>query len=132
GAMPLTFREEARAACGRGEPGTRGLQRCLLEARAAADRLDRHRFDDEFLAAIDEAEARFVRAFEGGFHLCLRWRGLPAPHGVRQREGRHDERRVSAGISDMRAPEDLDPVLCDTLAFDLADRLLDKCAANTR
>src|SRR5215831_16054819 len=34
-------------------------------ARESA-RLDRHRLDDERLAAIDEAEARFVRVLEGG------------------------------------------------------------------
>src|SRR6266545_313077 len=132
GAMPLTLREEARAACGRGEPGARGLQRCLLEVRATAHRLDRHRFDDKLLAAVDETELRAMGALERGFHFRLRWRGLPAARRARERESWNNERGVGAGISNMCTREDLDPVRCDVLACNLTDRLPGERAADPR
>ena len=53
---------------GEGRARRRQLVRRLGELRAAADRLDRHRFDHQLLALVDEAEARFVRGLERGFH----------------------------------------------------------------
>src|SRR5262249_39914498 len=129
-AVPAAVGEEAGAARGRGRPRGREFGRTFAKGRAAADRLDRHGLDDELLAAVDEAEARFVRTLEGGFHLCLRRRGQPAARYIRQREGWHDKCRVGARISNMCACEDLDPVPRDALTFDLTDRLLGERAAD--
>ena len=75
---------------GEGSFAARGLQLLFAEFRAAADRLDRHGFDDELLLAVDEAELRLVRLLEGRLH-----RG--------KRAGLHHQRRVGAGVADMRA-----------------------------
>ena len=66
--------------------------RLLPELRAAADRLDRHRLDDEVLLAVDEAELRLVRLLERRLH-----RG--------ERAGLDHQRGVGAGIADVRAHE---------------------------
>ncbi len=79
----------------------------LAELGAAADRFDRHRLDHHLLGAVDEAEARLVRLLEGALH-----RG----QGAR----RHHQRRVGAGITNVRAHEDLDLARRHTLAGDFS------------
>src|SRR5271169_4576168 len=68
-ALPFAAREEARAACRRGQLRPRGLARLFPESRAAADRFDRDRLDHERFAAINKAELRLVRALEGALHF---------------------------------------------------------------
>ena len=72
----------------------------LGEPGAAADRLDRDGLDDELLALVDEAEARLVGGLERGLYVRQR-DGLACP--AVYREARHHQRRVGAGITDVRA-----------------------------
>jgi len=69
GLVPFPARIKFGPARGGGEGGARRRRHRLGELRAPADRLDRHRFDDQLLAIVDESEPRFVRGLEGGFHL---------------------------------------------------------------
>ena len=91
---------------GRGEFRARGLVLALAELGAAADRLDRHRLDHQLLGAVDEAEPRLVRLLEGGFHFG-------------ERAGLDDQRRVGAGVADVRADDHLDLGGGHALAGDL-------------
>src|SRR6185503_4313102 len=77
----------------------------FAEFRATADRLDGYGFDDNLFCAIDEAETRLVCFFERALHC-----GAAA--------GRHHERGIGAGVTNMRAHEDLDLAGRDTLARD--------------
>ena len=79
------------------------------QARRAAHGFHRHRLDRDRLGAIDEAESALVRAFER------------APHGGRRRELDLD-RRIGAGVAQLRPAVDLDRITCDALAHDLGDR----------
>src|ERR1700733_2722808 len=127
----------------------RPFWRLLLERRAGTDRLDRYRFDHQRLFAIDEAEPRFVRAFEGQFHLRQRHRRAYAlSRGI---VGLNNDRRVGAGVTDMRARVDGNRGSGNALAQDLlrhfgseflrnslkpsatirAERLLDRLLADT-
>jgi hypothetical protein len=78
-----------------------GSSRC--GRRGAAARLHRDRFDDDRLAAVDEAEARAVRRLESAAHVIDRhgpsgpFEAFAAPGG----ESRDGERRVGAGVADM-------------------------------
>ena len=65
---PLEKNRVARAGVDAPRSRRRIGARPLGEARRAADRLDRHRLDHERLGAVDEAEARLVRALEGAPH----------------------------------------------------------------
>ena len=67
--MPFAGREEARAPRRRRKLGAFYLVRGFLETRAAADGFDRDGFEDQRFLAINEAEARFVRALKGGFYF---------------------------------------------------------------
>ena len=67
--MPGAAGIETGGANGRGQGRGRDVEHRLGKFRAAADRLDRHGFDDELFGLVDEAEARLVRRFERGFHL---------------------------------------------------------------
>jgi hypothetical protein len=64
--------EEAGFACGRGQGVRVGRHLGFLEFRCAADRFDGDRFDHQFLALVDEAEAGLVRGLEGGLHFVER------------------------------------------------------------
>ena len=69
---PFAAGEEPRAARRRRQRCPRGLVHAFAEACAAADGLDGDRLDDQFLAAVDEAEASSMRALEGGLHIAER------------------------------------------------------------
>src|ERR1019366_2776889 len=84
---------------------TRALDRLLTELGAAADRFHRHRLDHHLLATVDEAEARLMRFLEGALH---RGQGARAYH----------QRRIRAGVADMRAHENLDLARWHALAGD--------------
>ena len=80
----------------------------LGKPRRAADGLDRHRFDNDRLVAIDKAEAALMGAFER------------APHRRWRRE-RNLDRRIGARIAELRAAMDLDRLPRDPLPLDLGD-----------
>src|SRR3954454_3587222 len=105
--VPLAVGEEFSTAGRRRELCAAGFASPLPELRTPADRLDRDGFDHQFLAAVDESELRLVRSFEGRLH-----RG--------ERAALYDQRRVGAGIADVRAHMHLDGFRRHTLAGDLA------------
>ena len=70
-------------------------------------------------AAVDEAEARLVRLLEGALH-----RGQGA--------GAHHQRRVGAGVADMRAHEDFDLGRRHALAGDFVFHVACRCALPMR
>ena len=88
----------------------------LAELGAAADRLDRHRLDHQLLGAVDEAEARLVRLLERGLHLG-------------ERAGLDHQRRVGAGVADVRADDHLDLARGHALAGDLGLGILAEASA---
>ena len=80
---------------------------CLLgELGAAADRFNRYCLDHQLLCAVDETEACPVGLFERPLHR----------NGA---AGRHDERRIGAGVAYMRAHEYPDLARRHTLAGNL-------------
>ena len=69
GIVPGTARIEAGGADRRGEGGGGQVHHRFGKFRAAANRLDRHRLDDQLLVLVDEAEPRLVRFLERRFHF---------------------------------------------------------------
>src|SRR5690606_5296226 len=65
GLVPRAARIEARRLGRLRQFRRRAPRGFLRELGAAADGLNRNRLDDQFLVAIDEAEARLVRLLEG-------------------------------------------------------------------
>ena len=116
---------------GEGSSLFRERQDRLGKFRAAADRFDRHRFDDQLLGGVDESELRFMRGFERLLHCtteaastseaamsrapqvrrtsercALHHLDAPPsdlPRGWPCNERRHHQRRIGARVADMRA-----------------------------
>src|SRR3569832_2798067 len=109
GLVLFTLREEACLASRGGELRRRLALPLLGKLGAAADRLDRHGLDHHLLAAVDEAETRLVRLLEGVLHRL-------------ERAGVDDERRVGAGIANVRAHDQLYLGFRHALARDLGDK----------
>ena len=95
------------------------LHGLLAELGAAADRFDRHRLDHQLLGAVDEAEARLVRLLEGALH---RGQGAGLDH----------QRRVGAGVADMRAHDHLDLGRRHALAGDFGLDVLAEASRRSR
>src|SRR5271163_4116619 len=101
--VPFAAGEEARAPCRLRQFRALGLACRFAKRRAPADRFDRDGLDHQVLFAVDEAELRLVRTLERGFHSLQRDQFDLAARRRTQTAGTDDQRRIGAGVADMRA-----------------------------